>query len=205
VPDRWFALGTYAAKPGRDCYQELLSSFFLQVALIVPPQAYGGPVVNLDGELIGLLAPRRPVPGADCVDPRFGLELALPSKIIAGLYLTIREARTFQSPWLGFSVMSRDELAATRGVDAFNAMKKPRYGILVENVFHPSPASEAVIKPGDFLVSLDKQVVFAPVDFQRYLYLAGVGKKVRLELFRDGETLVKEITILKRPPEARPK
>ena len=47
--------------------------------------------------------------------------------------------------------------------------------------------------------------IHAPVDFQRQLYLAGVGRTVTLTLFREGTTFTKDLVIAKRPPEAKPR
>lgn len=204
-PERFFAAGTFIAKPSRECYQDYLSAFYSQSALTVPPQAYGGPLLDLDGNVVGILAPRGFAPGSRGDAPRTGIEFALPSEIVSNLRDAIGKARSFRSPWLGFSVMSRAEIAAARGVEAFNALPKPKNGILVESVFTPSPASAAGIRPGDFLVGFDAYRVFAPVDFQRYLYLAGIGTRVKLELFRDGEVLHKEIVVELRPAEAAPR
>ncbi|HEX5052690.1 MAG TPA: trypsin-like peptidase domain-containing protein [Planctomycetota bacterium] len=203
-PDKYMGTGTFIARPTRDCYQDQLSAFFLQVALTVPREAYGGPIVNLDGEVIGVLAPRHATPGGGN-EPRTGIEYAMPSKIVQGLYQSIRQVRSFQSPWLGFSVMSRAELAAARGIDAFNALEKPRHGILIENVYSPSPAAGAGIQPGDFLTGLDDTSIFAPVDFQKALYLAGVGKRVRLRLCRGTTQFEQELVIQRRPAEATPR
>jgi serine protease Do len=203
-PERFFAPGTFVARPCRDCYQDYLNSFYQQVAMVAHPQAYGGPIVDLDGRVVGILAPRRQ-PSGSLVDLRFGIEFGLPSKIVTGLYESIRQVRSFQSPWLGFSVMSRAEIATTRGIEAFHAMQKPRNGILIENVFRPSPAADAGILPGDFLAAFDGTRIFTPVDFQKCLYLAGVGRTVKLEMFRAGETFHRELTVQVRPPEAVPR
>ncbi|HYC78097.1 MAG TPA: trypsin-like peptidase domain-containing protein [Planctomycetota bacterium] len=204
-PEKFFGVGTFVARPTRDCYQELLSSFFISCAMTAPPQAYGGPLLNLRGEVVGMLSPRAPAPGGESLEPRYGVEFALPSKILAGLYRNLSVAQSVRSPWLGFSVMSRAEIAAVRGPEAFNAMDKPRHGILIENVFTPSPAAAAGVKPDDFLVAFDGAAVQTPVDFQKYLYLAGVGRKVTLEIYRAGASRTVEIVVDVRPPEARPR
>lgn len=204
-PEKFFAAGTFVAKPARECYQDYLSAFYMQAAMVAPPQAYGGPLLNLEGEIVGILAPRDISPGNHGDLPRQGVELALPVKIVEGLYETIRTTQSTRSPWLGFSVMSRDELALARGVEAFNSMSKPSTGIYVESVFVPSPASTAGIRPGDFLVGFDTFKVSTPVDFQRHLYLAGIGEKVELELWRRGRTVNVELPIERRPPEAKPR
>jgi serine protease Do len=203
-PEKFFAPGVFVARPTRDCYQALLSAFYMQLAMVAHPQAYGGPVINLAGKVVGVLGPRTALPGGGS-EPKTGIEMAMPSKIVVGLYESIRQSRSFASPWFGFSVMGRAEVATARGVEAFDAMVKPRTGIMIEDVFRPSPAAAAGIEPGDFLVRFDATYIFTPVDFQKCLYLAGVGKKVTLELFRDGETLRKELTIERRPKEATPR
>jgi serine protease Do len=212
-PEKALGVGVIVARPSRDCYQELLTSAFLQTSLQLPPQAFGGPLVDLDGAVIGILCPLRtatapPIGGPVTGGPVTGGPVtggpvfALPSKILASIYPSIRKNRSFQSPWLGFSVMSRSEIAVQKGVQAFNAMKKPRHGILIENLFQPSPAAAAGVQPGDFLTDFDGKGIFAPTDFQRLLYLAGVGRQVNCEFFRDGETFSRVLTIEKRPPEA---
>ena len=204
-PEKFFAVGTFIAMPTRDCYQDYLSAFHLQTAMVAHPGAHGGPLVNLAGEVVGMLAPSKPKPGGIGVERSLGVEFAEPSKVLAGLYESIRQVRSFQSPWFGFSVMSRPELATERGLEAYQAMDKPRSGILIENVFRGSPADLAGVQPGDWLVGFDAARIFVPVDFQKNLYLAGIGKTVQLEFYRKGETLKVPLTVQKRPSEATPR
>lgn len=204
-PERFLQFGAFIAQPNRDCYQDLLSAFYMQVGLVAHPEAYGGPLVNTRGEVIGILAPRQVTEGRWQASARLGVEFGLPSKIVTGLHESIRMARSFRSPWLGMAVMSRAEFANLRGLEAFTALPKPRSGILIENVFAPGPASGAGIQPGDFLVTFGQTRVFTPVDFQRALYLAGIGAKVELELWRDGTTLHRELLVEQRPAEATPR
>lgn len=207
-PQKFVGHGLLAAKPARDCYQELLISAYMQTSLRMPQQAYGGPLTNVRGELIGITIPLSvdPTLGVDGGELQGDSTYALPSKILKGLYESIREARSFVSPWFGFSVMSRAEIAKVRGFEAFQKMNKPRNGgVLIENVFTPSQAALADVRQGDFLVKFDGKEIQAPVDFQRSLYLAGVGRTAKLEFFRDGEILVKDLVIEPRPPEAKPR
>ena len=204
-PERFLAAATFVAQPDRDCYQDLLSAFFLQVGLVAHPEAYGGPLVNLRGEVVGILAPRQVDFGAWRASPRLGIEFGLPSNVVIGLHEAIRTVRSFRSPWLGFAVMSRPEIVAVRGLAAFEALPKPRNGILIENVYQPGPAFDAGLLPGDFLVQFGSTRIFTPVDFQRCLYLAGIGATVTLEVWRDGESLQRELQVLQRPVAATPR
>ncbi len=202
-PERFLGHGLLVAKPSRDCYQELLSATYMQATMLMPPDAEGGPLVDLDGNVIGILG-RLELDGVGQT-AGFGSAWALPSKILQGLYESIRVAGTTRSPWLGFSVLSRAEIATTRGLPAFQAMQKPANGILIENVFDPSPAAAAGVRPDDFLTHFGGQQIHAPVDFQRQLYLAGVGARVELKLFRDGQPYTIEVEIAARPEAAKPR
>lgn len=199
-PERFMATGILVAKPSRDCYQELMSATYLQATMHVHPGAYGGPLVDLHGNLAGILT-KLDLPGMQTP----GCAWALPSKILEGLYESIKEAGTTRSPWLGFSVMSRAEIATARGLAVYQQMMKPPHGILLENVFAPGPAHAAGVLPEDFLTHFQGKEIHAPVDFQRQLYLAGVGSKVELRFFRRGESFTRELVIEARPPAAQPR
>jgi serine protease Do len=198
--ERFLAPGLLSATPSRDCYQEKLSASYLQAAMPMHPEAFGGPLVDLEGRVIGLLAPRdRSV----TIGPARGdLQFALPSDIIKGIAPSILEQGSARSPWVGFAVMSRGELRAALGPRALSRMTRPPIGIYIENVFEPSPAHDAGIRPGDFLVEFDGHQVNTPIEFQKWFYLAGIGATVDATLFRNGETFQAELEILERPLEA---
>jgi len=201
-PEKFFGVGVCAGTPNRECYQEQLSSTYVQAAMHVHPGAYGGALVNLRGEFVGMLAPRAHATGARADAPHMGLEFALPSNIIQGLYGTIRRNQSFESPWLGYAVMSMAELRKEIGAEAAAALVRPPAGIYIENVFTPSPAATADIRPGDFLTKFNGIEIHSPLDFQKQLYMAGIGARVPVEFFRAGESFVRELVIEVRPPTA---
>lgn len=201
-PEKFFGVGLFTTGPSRDCYQELLTAFYLQAAMAAHPEAYGGPVVNIEGEVLGMLSPRKPRPGAQKTGSLRGIEFALPSNIIQGLYKSIKAKRSRRSPWLGYSVISRPELIRKHGLKGFGEMQKPRFGIMLENTFSPGPAEKAGLRPGDWLVRFDGTVINTPVEFQKQLYLAGIGAEVKLEIFREGKTFEVDVTIEERPAHA---
>jgi serine protease DegS len=201
-PERFFALGVVAGTPNRQCYQEQLTATYLQVAAVVHPGAYGGGVLDARGRLVGMLTPREPALGVAAPPDAIGLAFALPSNVLTGIYATILETESVRSPWLGFAVMGIAELRRELGTAAFGALQRPRFGIYVENVFTPSPAADAGVQVGDFLTHLDGQAIGTPLDFQRCLYLAGIGRKVELRLFRAGEEHAVAAVVEQRPEEA---
>lgn len=204
-PRRFLQTGTFISQPSRDCYQDLLSAFYMQVGMVAHPESYGGPLVGLDGRVVGMIAPEQARPGTWSASERLGVEFALPSKIVTGLHEAIRTVRSFKSPWLGFAVMSRPEIAKVRGMETYQAIEKPRNGILIENVYQEGPAHVSGILPDDWLVTFDDTRIFTPVDFQKQLYMRGIGAKVRVEIYRNGELAWHELEIQERPAGATPR
>jgi len=193
-------LGLLAATPSRECYQEQLTASYLQVVLQAHPGAYGGALLDLHGRFVGMLVPRDPDMGIG--GGPTGVEFALPSNIIRGIYPAILANESRRSPWLGFAVVSMVELQRELGLEAFLELDRPLTGIRIENVFSPSPAHEAGVRSGDFLTRFGDAPIGTPIDFQRQLYMAGEGRKVKLEFYRAGETFTVELEVEVRPAEA---
>lgn len=200
-PEKFFSFGLFAGTPSRECYQEQLSATYLQAALQVHPGTYGGALLNLKGEFVGMLTPRSTEITGD-FQLGYGVEFALPSNIVRAIYPTILRNESFRSPWLGFAVMSPGELIKELGVEAYGKLDRPRAGIYLENVFEPSPAHAAGLQPGDFLTRFGDAYIGSPLDFQRALYMAGIGAEVELEFYRAGKTMRKTLKIEERPENA---
>jgi S1-C subfamily serine protease len=118
----------------------------------------------------------------------------LPINLVLNLFEALKVARSNRSPWLGVSVL---ELAAVR-----SAAGTPRAGVYVDDVFDPSPASRAGVRPGDFLVALGGRDVASVGDFQRWLYVLGIDTDVELGLVRDGQPVRATARIEARPEAA---
>ena len=94
------------------------------------------------------------------------------------------------------------ELASARrrsGAPSEAAPDLPPTGVYIDDVFDPSPASRAGIRVGDTLVAIDGNRLLSVLDFQKWLYLSGIGRSVSLDVYRGGKTLVKRATIEERP------
>lgn len=202
-PGQAFAVGTLASLPERQCYQEELGATLLQASLSVPPGAYGGPLVTIEGEVVGMLVPaptgidREP---AAAVRP---FESALPVGLALAIYepLVINESR--KSPWLGFSVLERR--LPRRRAGKSGEVKLPAMGVYIDDVFEPSPAAAADVRVGDWLLAIDGDRLTSVTGFQRRLYLSGIGRSIALEILRDAAILEKRVTVEERPEAARPR
>jgi S1-C subfamily serine protease len=155
---------------------------------------FGGPLVNIRGEVIGLTIPGDA--GAAPIASGGRPVNALPINLAMTIYRALKVKESERSPWIGISVL---ELGA-----ALRARIKspPLTGIYIDDVFDPSPASRAGIRVGDVLTWMDDQPMLGVSDFQTWLYLLGIDRSVTLEIVRGGTKLRKQLTIEQRPGSA---
>ncbi len=78
----------------------------------------------------------------------------------------------------------------------------PGSGIFIDNVFDPSPAWRAGVRAGDVLLKMGGESMYSVAQFQRWLYLNGIGTEVELELSRERRRFERTMTIEERPPSA---
>jgi len=202
-PQKFYGVGLFTSVPDRDCYQEQLGATYMQAAMKVHDQAYGGPLLNIRGEVMGMLSPRLANPMMLDPIPYNGIEFALPINIVQNLYTAIIKKGSHRSPWIGVAVMSRPEIVREQGAAAYKELAKPKgASIMIENVFNPSPAYEAGVRPGDWMLNLGVNKIGSPFDFQRHLYLAGIDAKVKFKMWRDGEEFEVELLVEPRPKSA---
>ena len=192
--ERTLIPGFVAVSPARECYQDDMTATYMQTSVSVPDGALGGPIVDLRGEVIGLNA-RLAVSGGDKLAPPERSGLAVPSNIVSAIYQALLISQSKESPWIGISVLAPNDTLRKK-------LGGPIRGIVIDNVFDPSPASRAGIRINDVLSSMDGRPITSVYDFQRVLYDRGAGSRVRLGLVRAQKPVDLQVTIERRPPEA---
>lgn len=141
----------------------------------------GGPLVNLDGKIIGIN------------EISLGLGGAIPGNLAKSVADSlISEGKVLRS-WVG--------------VDAQPRLKggKASRGVLVSGVIKGSPALDAGIKAGDILLSVggaevDVQFAEQLPDFNRLITGLPIGEPVPILLQRGGEALALMVTPVEREP-----
>jgi serine protease Do len=204
-PGTTFAVGTLSSRAERQCYQEELSATLMQASLGIPVGGYGGPLLNIEGAVVGMLIPG---PGADraaSVTPSPTVAFALPMDLAMAIYEPLKVKESRKSPWLGISVLELRAVREGRGRPTSGGVALPPGGVTIDDVFEPSPAAAADVRVGDVLLSIDGNRLFSVGDFQKWLYLSGIGRSIALEIYRDGKKLEKRITIEERPAAAVPR
>ena len=199
---RTFAPGIIMALPTAACYQADLTGSFIHGSMAVSPGAVGGALVNGAGEVVGMIVPAPTLESTRPAAPEPFVTYAMQIQTALAVGEALKQKRTHESPWLGFSVLSFEELWRRLGDDArYEAVSKPEFGLFIDDLFDPSPASKAGVEVGDFVVEINGVEIRSVVDFQQTLYYFS-GVRVPVRFFRDGEEYLKLMTIERRPPEA---
>ena len=186
-----FVPGTISARPERTCYQADLLSTMLQTSIAIDPEGFGGPLVNVHGDVIGVMLPTG-FTRAALQSGMVGPISALPIDLALNISRAIELKQSQRSPWIGVSVL--EVSPASRRLPT-----TPQTGIYIDDVFEPSPASSAGIRVGDFLTRMNGQPIAGIPDFQRWLYTIGINAGVALEIVRDGKRSTFQVKIEERP------
>lgn len=194
--------GTVAALNTRQCYQESLTSTMFRAKINLTDESLGGPVFDPEtGSVIALYTGFKPVPEPGHQEVPDETHL-MPITLCFNIYDSIKQKGSLKSPWTGFSVRALNEAE----MRFFPTAKKHNGGIAIEHVWENSPAQRLGIRVNDILVQFSYNRILTVADFQKWLYMYGVGHPVKLMIVRNGtEYLVTDYTIEERPLWARPK
>ncbi|UWQ19459.1 Do family serine endopeptidase [Jannaschia sp. M317] len=146
----------------------------------------GGPLFNLDGEVIGVnTAILSPNGGS------IGIGFAMSSNVVTNVVDQLQEFGETRRGWLGVRIQDVDpELAEALGLESAN-------GALVTDV-PDGPAKEAGILPRDVIVTFDGTDIENTRELVRTVGNAPVDKAVRVIVFRDGEEQTLLVTLGRR-------
>src|SRR5437588_5469465 len=144
----------------------------------------GGPLFNLNGEVIGVnTAIISPSGGS------IGIGLAVPAKTAMPVIEQLRQFGETRRGWLGVRIQQvTDEIADSLG------MKQTR-GALVAGVDDKGPAKPAGIESGDVIVKFDGHEIKEMRDLPRVVADTPVGKDVQVTIVRKGKEDTKTVKL----------
>ena len=144
----------------------------------------GGPLFNLDGEVIGVNTLIISPSGGS-----IGIGFAVPSKTVAGVVDQLRRFGELRRGWLGVRIQQvTDEIAESLNI-------KPARGALIAGVDDKGPAKPAGIEPGDVVVKFDGKDIRDPKDLSRVVADTAVGKEVDVVIIRKGAEQTQKVTL----------
>ena len=161
---------------------------FLQTDAAINRGNSGGPLFNMEGQVIGVnTAIISPTGGS------IGIGFAVPSNSAVQVIDQLKQYGETRRGWLGVHVQNvTEELAASLG------LQEPK-GALVAKVSPDSPAATAGIEPSDVILSFDGQPIDNMRSLPRAVAATPIGKSVAVELLRKGQTMDFTITVGRLP------
>ena len=146
----------------------------------------GGPLFNLDGEVIGInTAILSPNGGS------IGIGFAMSSRVATNVIEQLRKYGETRRGWLGVRIQDLSEdVAEAMGLDEAK-------GALVTDV-PEGPAAEGGMEQGDVIVAFEGEEVNDTRELVRRVGNAEVGKSVRVTVYRDGATQDVMVTLGRR-------
>ncbi|CTQ48447.1 Do family serine endopeptidase [Jannaschia donghaensis] len=146
----------------------------------------GGPLFNLDGQVIGVnTAILSPTGGS------IGIGFAMSSNVVTNVVDQLQEFGETRRGWLGVRIQDVDEeLAEALGLERAR-------GALVTDV-PDGPAKDAGVEARDVILTFDGTDVADTKELVRTVGNAPVDKAVRVVIFRDGETQTLLVTLGRR-------
>ena len=149
---------------------------FLQTDAAINKGNSGGPLFNMEGEVVGVnTAIISPTGGS------IGIGFAVPADTVTTVIAQLKEFGQVKRGWLGVKIQSiSEDIGESLGVPE-------NTGALVAGVTPDSPAAKAGIEAGDVILKFDGKDVTTMRGLPKLVAQAQIGKSVEVEVLRQGQ------------------
>ena len=156
---------------------------FIQTDAAVNPGNSGGPLFNMNGEVVGINSQIYTRSGG-----YMGLSFSIPINVAMNVADQLRTTGKVTRGRMGVTIQE-----VTRDLADSFGLSKPT-GALVSHVEKDGPAEKAGIKVSDVILKFDGKTVNSSSDLPRIVAATKPGSKVTVELWRKGTT--KDVTLV---------
>ena len=158
---------------------------FIQTDASINQGNSGGPLFNLDGDVIGIntaiIAPGQ--------SGSIGIGFAIPSNAASNVINQLIKYGETKRGWLGVRIQEVTKEIAD--VEKLNNTE----GALVASVGVKSPAEKAGLKAGDIILKFDGKKIDTMRTLPKLVSNTEVGKTVKLEIWRNKKLITKKLTL----------
>jgi serine protease Do len=181
--------GIVSAK-GRSGFGLATIENFIQTDAAINRGNSGGPLINLDGKVVGI---NTAIVGAT---GNIGIGFAIPIDMAKHAYKQLREGGAVVRGYLGIWFRDLDpEYAAALD------LKEDAKGVVITDVIEESAAEKAGLKRYDVVVEFEGQPIEKSNEFLNRVAMLEPGTKVDVVVLRDGKRKTFTVKLGKRPPE----
>ena len=156
---------------------------FIQTDASINQGNSGGPLFNMDGEVVGINTAILGQSGS------IGIGFAIPSNSAQRVINQLIEFGETKRGWLGVRIQ-----VVTQDIVDVEKLDKPR-GALVVSVASGSPSDKAGLLSGDIILEFDGKEITEMKELPKIVAQTDVGKKVSVKIWRNQKEIKKTITL----------
>lgn len=157
---------------------------FIQTDAAINPGNSGGPLLNSQGEVIGINTAIRP--------DAMGIGFAIPVNQAKAISSQLAKGEKIHHPYLGIRMITlTPELAQENNQDPNSPFMVPEVsGVLVAQVLPNTPAATAGMRRGDVVTEINGQGIITADQLQRVVESSGVNQALKIQVRRGSQTSI---------------
>ncbi|HVF53274.1 MAG TPA: trypsin-like peptidase domain-containing protein [Actinomycetota bacterium] len=164
-------------------------SGLLQTDAAINPGNSGGPLINREGQLVGINTAAASAGAAENIGFAIAIDAALP------VVQDILTKPASERAWLGVSVSSVDSAAEALRLGLDGETR----GALVADTFDDSPAERGGIEPGSVITSIEGDTIESSEDLTEVLSEHSPGERVTIEIVAPAGPFTVQVELGARP------
>ncbi len=161
---------------------------FLQTDAAINQGNSGGPLINMEGKVIGINSIILSTSGGN-----IGLGFAIPSNLAQKVVKDLKSKGRVVRGWLGVGIQNITEKEAKDDFDL------PSAGVLVVKVDKDSPADRVGLKKYDLIVGMDGKKIKTATELSTQIAEANPGDTIELEIYREKDKKTVKVKIGESP------
>jgi S1-C subfamily serine protease len=158
---------------------------FIQTDAAINPGNSGGPLLNAQGEVIGVNTAIR--------SDAQGLGFAIPIQTAARVANQLFTKGSVDHPFLGIKMVDLTSATKDQINQETNLNVKQNSGVLIVEVLRKSPSAQAGLKEGDVIQKINNTPVKKSSEVQQYVEATTLGTTLAMEINRNGKAQVIQV------------